>query len=85
MLVACTKCDWKAAYSRDELTALHGADRAMPDLPHDLAALPVALDGFKLGSLRCAFYRTRRGVSMTTLTMRMIKGDFVVTGPDSSR
>ena len=38
ILVACTKCDWKAAYSRDELTALHGADRAMPDLLHDLAA-----------------------------------------------
>ena len=30
VLVACTKCDWKAAYSRDELIALHGADRAMP-------------------------------------------------------
>jgi hypothetical protein len=27
ILVACTKCDWKAAYSRDELIALHGADR----------------------------------------------------------
>ena len=38
ILVACTKCDWKAAYSRDELIALHGADRAMPDLLHDLAA-----------------------------------------------
>jgi len=34
ILVACAKCDWKAAYSRDELTALHGADRAMPDLLH---------------------------------------------------
>jgi hypothetical protein len=33
----CTKCDWKAAYSRDELIALHGADRAMPDLLDDLA------------------------------------------------
>src|SRR6478609_2906732 len=38
ILVACTKCDRKAAYSRDELTALNGADRAMPDLLHDLAA-----------------------------------------------
>ena len=38
ILVACTKCDWKAAYNSDELTALHGADRAMPDLLHDLAA-----------------------------------------------
>ena len=38
ILVACTKCDWKAAYSRDELIALHGADCAMPDLLDQLAA-----------------------------------------------
>jgi hypothetical protein len=44
--------------------------------------LLVALRWFKLGSLRCAFCRAHRGVSMTTLTMRMIKDDFVVTGPD---
>jgi hypothetical protein len=37
-LVACTKCDWKAAYSRDELIALQGADRAMPDLLDQLVA-----------------------------------------------
>jgi hypothetical protein len=37
ILVACTKCDWKAAYSRDELIALLGADRAMPDLLDQLA------------------------------------------------
>ena len=37
ILVACTKCDWKAAYSRDELIALHGADCAMPDLLNQLA------------------------------------------------
>ena len=38
ILVACTKCDWKAAYSRDELIAFHGADRAMPDLLDQLVA-----------------------------------------------
>ena len=38
ILVACAKCDWKAAYTRDELIALHGADRTMPDLLDDLAA-----------------------------------------------
>jgi hypothetical protein len=38
ILVACTKCDWKAAYSRDELIAMHGSDRAMPDLVDQLAA-----------------------------------------------
>ena len=38
ILVSCSKCDWKAAYSRDELIAQHGADRAMPDLLNELAA-----------------------------------------------
>jgi hypothetical protein len=32
ILVACTKCDWKAAFDRDELIAAHGADYPMPDL-----------------------------------------------------
>src|SRR4026209_973669 len=26
ILVACTKCDWRAAFDRDELIAAHGAD-----------------------------------------------------------
>jgi hypothetical protein len=26
VLVACSKCDWRAAFSRDELVAVHGAD-----------------------------------------------------------
>jgi hypothetical protein len=38
VLVACTKCDWKAAYSGDELILLHGATRVMPDLLNALAA-----------------------------------------------
>jgi hypothetical protein len=32
ILVACSKCDWRAAFSRDELIASHGADYAMPNL-----------------------------------------------------
>ena len=39
ILIACTRCDWKAAYSRDELTALHDADRAMPNLRDARASL----------------------------------------------
>ena len=35
----------------------------------------------QLGPLRRALRRADRGAAMTTLTMRMIKGDFVVTGP----
>jgi hypothetical protein len=30
ILVACSKCDWRAVFSRDELIAAHGADYAMP-------------------------------------------------------
>ena len=32
ILVACSKCDWRAAFERDELIAAHGADYAMPNL-----------------------------------------------------
>ena len=38
ILVACSKCDWKAAFRRADLVASHGADRAMPTLLKDLAA-----------------------------------------------
>ena len=38
ILVACSKCDWRAAFSRDELIAAHGADYAMPNLLNHLAA-----------------------------------------------
>src|SRR5262249_37267914 len=32
ILVACSKCDWRAAFSRDDLIATHGADHPMPNL-----------------------------------------------------
>jgi hypothetical protein len=38
ILVACSKCDWRAAFSRDDLIAAHGADYAMPNLLNHLAA-----------------------------------------------
>ena len=38
ILVACSKCDWRAAFSRDELIASHGVDCAMPNLLDHLAA-----------------------------------------------
>src|SRR6516225_10985096 len=38
ILVACSKCDWRAAFARDELIASHGADYAMPNLLDHLAA-----------------------------------------------
>src|SRR5215467_5975893 len=38
ILVACSKCDWQAAFSRDDLIASHGADYPMPNLLNHLAA-----------------------------------------------
>jgi hypothetical protein len=38
ILVACSKCDWRAAFPRDDLVASHGAEFAMPNLLNHLAA-----------------------------------------------
>jgi hypothetical protein len=38
ILVACSKCDWRAAFARDELIAAHGADYPMPNLLNHLTA-----------------------------------------------
>ena len=35
---ACSKCDWRAAFLRDDLIASHGADQPMPNLLNHLAA-----------------------------------------------
>jgi hypothetical protein len=37
ILVACSKCEWKAAFHRDELIAAHGAACPMPNLLERLA------------------------------------------------
>jgi hypothetical protein len=37
ILVACSKCDWKAAYGRNELIASHGAGYPLPSLLNKLA------------------------------------------------
>jgi hypothetical protein len=38
ILVACSKCEWRVAFSRDDLIATHGADHPMPNLLDRLAA-----------------------------------------------
>ena len=38
ILVACSKCEWQAAFARDDLIASHGADYPMPNLLDQLAA-----------------------------------------------
>src|SRR5438445_2516153 len=54
IFVACSKCDWRGAFSRDDLIASHGADYAMPNLLNHLAA-PGCI---RLGSHwdRCGVY-----------------------------
>jgi hypothetical protein len=47
ILVACSKCEWKAAFRRDELITAHGAACPMPSLLERLAAPGCA----KVGSL----------------------------------
>jgi hypothetical protein len=37
ILVACSKCDWRAGYRREELIASHGVDYPMPSLLNKLA------------------------------------------------
>jgi len=63
ILVACTKCDWKAAYSRDELIALHGADRAMPDLLDQLAVPGCARIGSNWDRCGAHFVASRTSLS----------------------
>jgi hypothetical protein len=53
ILVACSKCDWRAAFSRAELIASHGADYGMPNLLDHLA---------KPGCPRLGSYWDRCGV-----------------------
>ena len=38
ILVACSKYDWRAVFSRDDLIASHGADYAMPNLFNHFAS-----------------------------------------------
>jgi hypothetical protein len=38
ILIACTRCDWTAAFDRNELIAAHGADCPMPNLLSKVAA-----------------------------------------------
>jgi hypothetical protein len=38
ILVACSKCNWRAAFQRVDLIASHGADCPMPNLLDHLAA-----------------------------------------------
>ena len=40
-LVACSKCNWRVAFSRDELIVAHGADQPLPDLLDYLATLSL--------------------------------------------
>jgi hypothetical protein len=58
ILVACGKCDWTAAFSRDDLIASHGADCPMPNLLSQLASTNEGRPA--LGSLRSVLPRAHR-------------------------
>src|SRR5262249_23008553 len=59
ILVACSKCEWKAAFPRDDLIAAHGADYAMPNLLDHLAA--PSCSRLQLGSVRGAYVEPIEG------------------------
>jgi hypothetical protein len=63
ILVACSKCGWRAAFARDELIAAHGADYVMPTYstisPHRVAA-GSALNGIAAGYITSNRLRARR-------------------------
>jgi len=42
ILVACSKCAWRAAFARDDLIASHGADYPMPNLLESSAPTGIA-------------------------------------------
>ena len=81
VLVACTKCDWKAAYSSEELIA---ADRAMPDvstiLPHRVAPGLARRD-----SAAHILLEPIQGRDEHTLTLRRIQEILSRPVPTSSR
>ena len=81
ILVACTKCDWKAAYSRDELIALHGADRAMPNLLNNLAA-PGAQRSAQTGIAAARILSSPLRGHDDHANHAPYQDDFILTGPD---
>src|SRR5205823_9389343 len=67
ILVACSKCDWRAAFARDELIAAHGAQYAMPNLLNHLAAPGLQQARLSMGSLRRVLRRADRGRAVAFL------------------
>ena len=60
ILVACSKCDWRAAFSRDDLIASYGADYPMPNLLDQLAAPSCSRLGSALIGIAAAFTMSSR-------------------------
>jgi hypothetical protein len=60
ILVACSKCEWKAAYERAELITAHGPACPIPSLLEHLASPGRPEARFTLGSLRRALPRAGR-------------------------
>ena len=50
LLVACSKCDWKAAFDRDELITTHGSNIGMVELLGMLTAPACSKVGDRCGA-----------------------------------
>ena len=57
LLVACSKCDWKAAFDRAALIVSHGPDHLLTDLLGELASLTCSKVGLATSS---AYQLSRR-------------------------
>ena len=60
ILIACSKCDWKAAFERTELIATYGAAYPLPSLLDRLAKPRCARLGDQWGSVRGVLRRADR-------------------------
>ena len=73
ILVACSKCEWKAAFRRDELIASHGRDYPMSNLLDELAAAGLSAAWLLLGSLRGALRAVRGDPLRGMVALREVK------------
>jgi len=63
ILVACSKCDWKAAFDRDALIASHGPDHLLTDLLGELASPTCGKVRHHWDPAACALSNRRSGTA----------------------
>jgi hypothetical protein len=68
VLVACGKCDWKAAFQRDELVVSHGRDYPIAESARTPRQAGVREDRIAVGPLRRVLRRADRGRHATLIS-----------------